>query len=108
MIDIEQLALELDFDVEDVEILIELFTENAQVSLANIEEAIETNDITTIKNEAHAIKGSAANLLLVDIQDIAREIENAAMQNSPINYLSHFSKLEEKIERLCEVQTSYA
>ncbi len=108
MIDIEALAEALEFDLEDVEILLELFVENAQVSLANIEEAIEGNDILTIQNEAHAIKGSAANLMLVDVQDMAREMENAARENRKINYLSLFSQIEEKIETLSEVQTSYA
>jgi HPt (histidine-containing phosphotransfer) domain-containing protein len=108
MIDIENLANELDFDIEDVYVLVELFVENAQISLANIEDAIETNDTATIANEAHAIKGSAANLMLVDIQDIAREMENAAKENRRINFFSLFSQIEEKIDKLSEVQTSYA
>ena len=108
MMDIEALAEALDFDIEDVAVLVELFVENAQVSLANIEEAIEGDDITTIQNEAHAIKGSAANLMLVDIQDMAREMEEAAKSNQKINYLSLFSQIEEKIEQLSEVQISYA
>ncbi len=108
MMDIEALAEALEFDIEDVAILVELFVENAQVSLANIEEAIEGNDIDTIKNEAHAIKGSAANLMLVDIQDMARSMEEAAKENRKINYLSLFSQIEEKIEILSEVQISYA
>ncbi len=108
MINIENLAKELDFDVEDVEILIELFVENAQVSLANIEEAIEGNNIDVIGAEAHAIKGSAANLLLTDIQNMARDMENAARENRKINYLSLFGQLEEQIDRISEVQTSYA
>jgi len=108
MINIEALAKELDFDIEDVCVLIELFIENAQVSLANIEEAIERSDAKTIQNEAHAIKGSAANLMLTDIQDMARAMENAAGNNQRINYLSLFTQIEEKIEILSEVQTSYA
>ncbi len=108
MINLEALAKELDFDIEDMEILLSLFVENAQVSLANMEEAIERSDIQVIADEAHAIKGSAANLMLADIQDIAREMENAARANQKINYLSLFGPLEEKIELLSEVQTSYA
>jgi len=108
MIDIERLATELDFDIEDVYVLVELFVENAQVSLANIEEAIEGNDIQTIQNEAHAIKGSAANLLLVDIQSMARDMETAALENRKINYLSLFTQIEESIEALNEVHRSYA
>jgi HPt (histidine-containing phosphotransfer) domain-containing protein len=108
MINIENLAKELEFDVEDIEILIELFVENAQVSLANIEEAIEANNIRLIGDEAHAIKGSAANLLLTDIQDMARDMENAARENRKINYLSLFKQIEEQVDRISEVQTSYA
>lgn len=108
MIDIEALAEALEFDVEDVIILIELFVVNAQVSLANIEDAIEDSDILAIQNEAHAIKGSASNLMLVDIQNMARDMENAAIENKKINYLSLFSQIEEKIETLSEVQASYA
>jgi len=108
MIDIEKLAKELDFDIEDVYVLVELFVENAQVSLANIEEAIEKGDTTTIQSEAHAIKGSAANLMLADIQDIAREMENAARESQRINYLSLYSQLDAKIDKLSEVQPSYA
>ena len=108
MMDIKALAEELDFDIEDVAILVELFVENAQVSLANIEEAIERNDIDAIQNEAHAIKGSAANLMLVDVQDMARRMEEAARENIKISYLSLFSQIEERIEKLNEVQISYA
>lgn len=108
MIDIENLAQTLDFDIEDVYVLIELFVENAQISLANIEDAIAAHDVETIGREAHAIKGSAANLMLVDIQDMAREMENAARENRQINFLSLFSQIEEKIDTLSEVQTSYA
>ncbi len=108
MLDIEALATALDFDIEDVSVLVELFVENAQVSLANIEEAIEGNDLQVIQNEAHAIKGSAANLMLVDIQDMARELEEAAKSNHKINYLSFFSQIEEKIEKLSEVHIDYA
>ncbi len=108
MIDLETLADNLDFDIEDVYVLLELFIENAQASLASIEEAIEAKNLETIANEAHAIKGSAANLMLVDIQDIAREIENAAKERSQINYLSLFELLEEKIEKISEVSQSYA
>jgi len=108
MIDMRALAETLEFDIEDVEILVELFVENAQVSLANVEDAIEANDILTIQNEAHAIKGSAANLMLVDIQNMARDMEDAAKANRKINYLSLFSQIEEKIEILSEVKASYA
>lgn len=108
MMDLEALSEALDFDIEDVAILIELFVENAQISLVNMDEAIREDDITTIQNEAHAIKGSAANLMLVDIQNMAREMEVAAKENRKINYLTLYSQIEEKITILSEVKISYA
>ena len=108
MIDIEALADALDFDVEDMAVLLELFIESAQVSLANIEDAIDAHDMPTIMSAAHAIKGSAANLMLADIQDIARDMELAAKEGRKINYLSLYSQLDEKIEALSEVNLSYA
>ncbi len=108
MINIKALAESLEFDIEDVYVLVELFIENAQVSLANIEDAIENTNMQAIQNEAHAIKGSAANLMLDDIQELARELEIAAKEKQRINYLSLYSQIEEKIETLHEVQKSYA
>lgn len=108
MIHIEALAQELDFDIEDVYILVELFIENAQVSLANIEDAIESNNTDIIQQEAHAIKGSAANLMLTDIQNMARDMESAARANQKINFLSLYSEIERQIEVLNEVTVSFA
>ena len=100
MLDLDLLASELDFDRDDVVMLLEMFLEGAQVSLANMEEAIETNDITAISQEAHAIKGSAANMMLADIVDIANDLEVSAKQNKKINYLSLYTKLESMVEEL--------
>jgi HPt (histidine-containing phosphotransfer) domain-containing protein len=100
MLDLDLLASELDFDRDDVVMLLEMFLEGAQVSLANMEEAIETNDITAISQEAHAIKGSAANMMLADIVDVANELEISAKQNKKINYLSLYTKLESMVEEL--------
>jgi HPt (histidine-containing phosphotransfer) domain-containing protein len=100
MLDLDLLASELGFDRDDVVMLLELFLEGAQVSLANMEEAIEKNEIDTILKEAHAIKGSAANMMLEEIVDIANELEVSAKQNQKINYLSLYTKLESMVEEV--------
>ena len=100
MLDLDLLSSELGFDRDDVVMLLELFLEGAQVSLANMEEAIEENNTTIISQEAHAIKGSAANMMLADIVDIANELEVSSKQNQKINYLSLYTKLETMIEEL--------
>jgi len=108
MLDIEELAKRLEFDIEDVTVLVELFIQNTEASLADIEDAIEINDTEAIEQAAHAIKGSAGNMMLVDVQNMAGALENAARENRKIYYLSLFSQLEERIETLYEVQPSYA
>ena len=56
-INVEKLSQELGFDSEDVTMLLELFCEGVQSSLARIEEAIEADDYATIAKEAHSSKG---------------------------------------------------
>ena len=108
MINLEALAEDLGFDIEDVSTLVELFIESAQVSLANIEDALDGGHFDIIKNEAHAIKGSAANLLLSDIQDMARSLEEAAQDQQKMQCLTLYSNIESKVEKISEVHTSYA
>jgi HPt (histidine-containing phosphotransfer) domain-containing protein len=108
MIDFKEIAEELDFDIEDVMMLIDMYLESAQDSIENIVVAIKANDLETIKNEAHAIKGSSANLKLDDIRILAKEIELSATENQAIDYHAVISKLYEKIELLKEAVTDYA
>ena len=108
MIDFKKIADELDFEIADVMMLIDMYLESAQDSIENIKIAIESNDLETIKNEAHAIKGSSANLKLDDIKVLAKEIELSATENQDIDYQSVISKLYEKIELLKEAVVDYA
>jgi HPt (histidine-containing phosphotransfer) domain-containing protein len=108
MIDIEALAQALDFEVADVEMLLELFVESAQVYLANIEDAISGKDLSSIAESAHAIKGSASNLMLTEIQELARQMESAAKASKDIDYLSLYEQIDERLETLNEVHISYA
>ena len=107
-IDIETLSHKLGFETEDVMMLLELFGEAAQSSLAQIEDAIEANDYATIAKEAHSIKGSSANLALADIVDIARELEMYAQRHKADQVRSLFQDLEAMIEKVIETGYCYA
>ncbi len=108
MLDIKLLAQKLEFDIEDVLMLLELFLESSQSSLANIEDALELNRLEIVAQEAHSIKGSAANLLLADIVNKARDLEDASKEEQKMKSLTLFKELEMMIEKVGEVGYSYA
>lgn len=94
---VELIAQTLGFDVEDVSMLLDMFVDNANESLEMLDTAINKSDFDTIKNAAHAIKGSASNLLLSEITTIAGEIEIAAKEKKAIDYHTKYSALKNEI-----------
>ena len=56
-VDIVKLAEELEFDVEDVEMLLENFWQVSKEYLQALGEAVEHSDFEAITHNAHAIKG---------------------------------------------------
>ena len=100
MLDINLLAEALGFEEEEAIILLELFMESLETSLANIEDALASNDFKKIAYEAHAIKGSAANLLLADIVDIAVHIEKCAKSQDIVSLSPLIDKMGEVVDEL--------
>jgi len=96
-IDLQKIADHLDFDLEDVVMLIEVFKEGAIESLKTMEKAIESNDLDTVYKSAHSIKGSSANLTLNDISNIAKDIEINAKEAKEFNYQVSYNQLEKLI-----------
>jgi len=99
-IDLEKIADHLDFDLEDVVMLIEVFKEGAIESLETMKKAIEANDLDTVYKSAHSIKGSSANLTLNDISNIAKEIEQNAKEAKEFNYQERYNQLEKLIRSI--------
>ncbi len=92
-IDLEKIAKELDFDLEDVEMLLEVFLEGAKENLQVLKTAIDNADMETTFKTAHSIKGSAANLTLNEISEIAKDIELNARKENAIDYKDRYEKL---------------
>ncbi|MCK5110384.1 MAG: Hpt domain-containing protein [Arcobacteraceae bacterium] len=99
-IDLQKISDELDFDLEDVEMLIEVFLDGANESLSSLKIAIDENNLEQIFKLAHAIKGSSANLLLNNISNIAKEMEHEAREGNEINYLEKFEILKKMISNI--------
>jgi len=99
-VDLQKIAEELEFDLEDVEMLFEVFLADANETLIPLREAVKRNDYENIFRLSHSIKGSASNILLTDIASSAQKIESNARENKSINYVELLEVLEEKIH-LC-------
>lgn len=99
-VDIEDIATQLDFDTEDVEMLLEVFLESSMESLEQMNEAVKSNDYTALYQCAHGIKGSAANIILKDIAQLAKEIELNAKENNPLDYASKVNTLSSMINSI--------
>ncbi len=99
-LDLQKIADELEFELSDVEMLVTVFIETAEESLDAMQTAIVNNDYACIYKTAHSIKGSAANLLLVDISSLAKTLECEASNSKQINYEELFLKLSDEIKRL--------
>ena len=102
----QQIADILEFDLEDVEMLVDLFLNDAKSSLENVNNAIERDDFEQIKHIAHGIKGSASNLMLDDIVEIALQIEQLSKSESDADYRSLFKKLKTQLNTIEDMKVT--
>lgn len=99
-IDVQKIADELDFDFSDVEMLLEVFIQTAEETLISLNKAIVENDFENIFMLSHSIKGSASNLLLEDIVELAKILEFESNEKNKINYNEVFIKLSNELKKL--------
>lgn len=96
-IDLEQIANKLDFELEDVKMLMEVFLETTDELMDELQKAIYENDLKKIYTLSHTIKGSSSNLTLVNISSLAAEIEQKSRAKKDINYRDKFEDLKRLI-----------
>ncbi len=96
-IDLQEIADELEFDLEDVEMVLGVFMEDSVVNLNNMKIAIRAGNLDDVKLSAHAIKGSALNLLLNDVGSLATEIEENAAKSEDVDYLALYTRLNDLV-----------
>ena len=99
-INLQTIADELDFDLEDVEMLIEVFLESTVLGMERLKKAIDDNNFENIYQASHGIKGSSANLTLMEISNIAQDMEHNSKEQNSINYLEKFNELEKLINNI--------
>ena len=70
------------------------FCEETHDRLKNIADAIDTANWLAVEKLAHGIKGSAANLRLIQIQEAAQCLQEAAKSNDHIKVSKSFELLK--------------
>ncbi|MCD4743456.1 MAG: Hpt domain-containing protein [Desulfobacteraceae bacterium] len=101
-IDIDHELEEFNNDVTFFKDLIDEFLVHVEKSIPVMEKAVADNDGEILKNEAHAIKGGAANLAANDLSKIACELEEICESGILKNSLKSVEKLKNEFLRLKE------
>ena len=99
-IDMDQALEEFDNDQEFLREVIFDFLQNLKQQITIMRRAIGANDLKTLKQEAHAIKGGAANLTAGKLTKAARELEQAADPEEGNNLAPLLEKIEREYESL--------
>jgi len=77
----KELAQRLGLEEEEYLELLELFVETTGSNLAKLQGGLDASDSRQVLEAAHTIKGSSANLGLMEISEAAKGIEEKARQN---------------------------
>jgi HPt (histidine-containing phosphotransfer) domain-containing protein len=94
-------ALErMDGDESLLEELLDMFQENFAAKKAEIAGALERGDAEAVRQVAHSVKGSAANLSLMAFREAAYELETAGKEGRLDEARRLFQCLQSEFERV--------
>ena len=97
---IQQIAAEVGIKEKNAIILLRTFLEESADTVIQLTEAVERKDYEAIRNWAHSLKGSAANLRLEEIARPAKAMEKASERvNSAFDYAGYLDEIKEALER---------
>jgi two-component system sensor histidine kinase/response regulator len=98
-VDMEHLNMFTDGDPQEEQELLELFLEQADLSITELEAALEGGDCDAWKKTAHRLKGSAANLGAAPLSASCEEAEqnDGANKNDKASMLTN---IETQLERV--------
>ena len=92
-IDVLELAKNLDFDEEDVQLLLKLFFKNSIDTLKKMKIAAKEVNFDELHSAAHSIKGASGNLRLKPIYELSEKIDELARTKKSANYVSLYEEL---------------
>jgi len=97
-LDHEVMAKDIGLKVKHMPMLIASFLEESAPILKKLQAAAESKDYEAIRAEAHSIKGSAGNLRLNELADMAKELEHAGDKSDvDFEYMLYTQAMEKAI-----------
>ena len=97
-LNVEKLTKELMLTQDELVLLLTLFIKKMNVTLAELQSAIDTRDYHKIALKAHSIKGSSGNFRIEELLQNSAEMEQMAKnENREYDYKATFEKIEKKI-----------
>ncbi|MCX7972957.1 MAG: Hpt domain-containing protein [Candidatus Aminicenantes bacterium] len=100
IIDLPSVLERIGGDESFLQELIKIYIEEFQSKLPKLAEAITTNDLDAVQEIAHSLKGSSANLSLLELQKIAYFLEMASRQGDLKGCQENMTKLKLAFEKL--------
>jgi len=92
---------ELDISEDMYDELLQMFIQQTEIALKNLEAVIKLGDFAEIAKSAHFIHGSAANLRLEGIRALAKDIDIQSKGNKGIKIIEeNFLKLKQEFEEV--------
>lgn len=96
-------ALEIvDQDKEFLKELMDIFKSDYPQKLAAIYQAIKEQDFKTMNETAHGLKGSAGNLFLSKVYELALQLEKKGKEKNIEGTKEIYQELEEEMEKFRE------
>lgn len=100
-INYDEMALSIGLKPKHIPLILASFKSETTTLLNALKEHIAAKDYDKIKSSAHAIKGSAGNLKLNEIYEIAKEIEAACLEEkSDFKYEVYIEAIERAIKTI--------
>ncbi len=96
----KELQESLGLDKSEIILLLEDFVFDAASEIALIKEAIASNELETVFELSHKIKGAAGNLRLEAVRKIAATLEKSAKKGENTNYMELLHLLEKEIAKI--------
>ena len=96
----KELAENLGLEIDEYKELIELFIDTGASDFEMMQQALAQQDAEQVMRSAHTIKGAAGNLGLMDVSEVAREIEEGASNNQLDGLTPAVHTLKSQIEAI--------
>jgi len=99
-VNLERLNRLLKGNIQLQQRLLHLFIEQAQVRIQTLHQAIINQDFTSIRQQAHALKGSSATAGILEMPEIAKQLEDLALQQNLEGATELVEKLQQCLSRV--------